>query len=170
MTMHNSNMIGMPYFPGVAVGKLHRGKDGDIEKRIVLITQDEITAFATLPAGFVVVEAAPLSHTMIALLGFGVPTVLISKQQATRLQEGVQLLIDGNSGRITDQLESVPPVVEYQPGNLAGQAVLMADGEPVNLRASVRRSFYCRRMIVYRTLRFTNVLFATYVRPPYRYR
>ena len=139
MTMHSCEMVGMPYFPGVAVGKLHRGKDGDIEQCIVLITQDEVAAFTTVPAGIIVVEAAPFSHTMIALLGLGVPTVLISQQQAANLQVGVQLLIDGNSGRITDQQESAPPVVEYRLVDQPGQAVLMADGVPINLRASVRQ-------------------------------
>ena len=144
MTM---NIIGMPYFPGVGVGKLHLGKGGDIGQCIVLITQEEIAALTTLPAGIIVVEAAPFSHTMIALLGLGVPTVLISKQQAENLQEGAQVLIDGNSGRITDQLESVPQIVEYKPSSQAGQAVLMSDGESVNLRASVRQPSAARQAV-----------------------
>ncbi|NNG14513.1 MAG: phosphoenolpyruvate-protein phosphotransferase [Gammaproteobacteria bacterium] len=145
--MLNTNISGMPYFPGMAAGKLHRGVEGDIAKRIVLITPDEFTSFATLPAGFIVVEAELFSHSMIALLGLGLPTVLISAQQATTLQEGVSLLIDGSSGRITDNLEAAQSVVEPLPGLKAGQAVLMADGEPVNLCASVRHASAARQAV-----------------------
>ena len=144
--MHYIDIFGMPYFPGVAEGKLHRGKDGD-GQCIVLITQDEISTLTVLPAGIVVVEAAPFSHTMIGLLGLGVPTVLISEGQAAKLKEGVPLLIDGNNGRITDQLDLVPQDVEYKSSTPAGQAVLMADGESVNLRASVRQPTAARQAV-----------------------
>jgi len=151
MTITNTNIIGMPYFPGEALGKLHSGMNGEITKCIVLLTQDEITSFTTLPAGFIVVEAAPFSHTLIALLGLGVPTVLISAQQAAMLKDGVTLLINGVSGKITDNItehmEASSPVTEDSTKRMTGSAVLMADGEPVNLSASVRRPSAARQAV-----------------------
>jgi phosphoenolpyruvate-protein kinase (PTS system EI component) len=145
MTMHNTNILGMPYFPGVAVGKLHRGVDGDIAKRIVLIMPGEITSFTTRPAGFIVVEAELFSHNMIALLGLGLPTVVINAQQAAALQEGAPLLIDGSSGQITDDTDTAQPAAASLPSLQAGEAVLMANGEPVNLCASVRHASAARQ-------------------------
>lgn len=151
MTMHNTNIIGMPYFPGAAVGKLHRGMDGEITKCIVMLTQDELTPFTTMPVGIIVVEAAPFSHTLIALLDLGVPTVLISAQQAATLEDGVTLLINGVSGKITDDitehLEASPPIAQDRTKRKTGSAVLMADGEPVDLSASVRRPSAARQAV-----------------------
>lgn len=134
----DATIVGMPYFPGVAVGRLQRGMDGATADHIVILRQDEIVAFATLPAGFIVVEAAPFSHTMIALLGYGVPTILISKQQADRLVTGVRLLIDGISGRITDDIAAYDVSPQALPSLHAGQPVLSTDGVAVSLCASVR--------------------------------
>ena len=145
MIAHNNDIAGSPYFPGVAVGKLHNGISNHVAKHIVLIREDEVSLFATLPAGIIVVDAAPFSHTMIGLLGLGVPTVLISEQQAAMLEEGMELLLDGGSGRITDKLDVVPPAAEFRSDRQAGQAVLMADGEPVNLCASVRQPSSARK-------------------------
>lgn len=147
MTTDSTDIIGMPYFPGVAMGRLHRGKDGDIAKRIVLIRQDEIAPFPSLPAGLMIVDAAPFSHPMIALLGLGVPTVLLSERQTARLQDGMQLLIDGGSGRVTNNLPTVPSVAQCIADQQAGQAVSMADGEPVNLCASVRHPSAARQAV-----------------------
>ena len=143
MTRPDINILGIPYFPGVAVGKLHRGSDGDSTGRIVLITQDRITSLKALPAGLIVVEAAPFSHTMIALLDLGVPTVLVNAQQAAGLAEDVTLRIDGVSGRIDDDIREASPlsssVVKNHAQRPPGQAVLMADGDAVHLCASVRQ-------------------------------
>ena len=151
MTMHNTDIIGMGYFPGQALGKLHRGMNGEITQCIVLLRQDEITSFSTLPAGFIVVEAAPFSHTLVTLVGLGVPTVLISAQQAATLKNGVTLLINGVSGKITDNitehLETSSPVVEDSTKRMTATAVLMADGEAVNLSASVRHPSAARQAV-----------------------
>src|SRR5210317_2485567 len=123
MIAHNIDIAGSPYFPGVAVGKLHNGMLNHVDKPIVLIRGDEVSSFATLPAGIIVVDAAPFSHTMIGLLNLGMPTVLISEQQAAMLEEGMELLLDGSSGRITDKLDVVP-AAEFRSDRQAGQAVL----------------------------------------------
>jgi phosphoenolpyruvate-protein kinase (PTS system EI component) len=142
MIRNNVNIIGMPYFPGMAVGELLRGTHGDIAQRIVLVTQDEIAELETAPAGVIVVDAAPFSHNLITLLGLGVPTVLISRQQANRLQDATTLYIDGISGQITDDLSEAKRIsttaIELT-SHLTRQAVLMADGEALALNASVRQ-------------------------------
>ena len=147
MTTHNIQFTGMPYFPGIAVGKIHVGIDSVNEKCIAVITQDVIAELSVKPAGIIVVEAAPLSHTMIALLGLGVPTVLINEQQAALLEDSAMLLIDGSNGRITNQLESVGQDEYNKQITSVGKAVLMADGELVNLCASVRQPAAARKAV-----------------------
>lgn len=145
MTKDGVDMLGMPYFPGVAVGKLHRGAEAVNSSHIVLISQEHITSLVTLPCGFIIVDAAPFSHTMIGLLGLGVPTVLITAKQAALLEDNQQLLIDGFSGRITDNLQVDSLGARLLGARQAGQAVLMEDGEAVNLCASVRQPSAARQ-------------------------
>jgi phosphoenolpyruvate-protein kinase (PTS system EI component) len=145
MKTHNTNVLGSPYFPGVVVGKLHRGMNGHVSGHIILVREDEVALITTLPTGLIVVDAAPFSHTMIGLLGLGVPTVLISEQQAELFEEGMELQVDGSSGRITDQLDVASPETEYTSARQPGQAVLMADGNPVSLAASVRQPAAARK-------------------------
>ena len=137
---------GMPYFPGAAVGTLRRGMAGAGADDIVLLSQLEITQFNTLPAGLIVVEAAPFSHTLIGLLGLGVPTVLISAQQATSLEAGGSVMIDGTSGRIAFDVDAqaIARANRPAPSPSAGETVSLADGETVNLYASVRRPSLAR--------------------------
>lgn len=136
---------GLPYFPGVAVGMLQQGNHGDVAGRILMIEQREIALCQTMPAGFIVVDAAPFSHSMIALLGLGVPTVQISSEQARTLEQHRQIMIDGASGLITDDLTAFKPADQLLLINDTGQAVLMGDGESVNLFASVRQSSIARQ-------------------------
>lgn len=140
------DISGLPYFPGVAVGKLQRGMDAVSAGDIMLLEQDEITHFTTLPAGFIVADAAPFSHTLISMLGMGVPTVLISTQQAAGLKKGLRLMIDGNSGRITTNFSARDTAQvdrQNRPITEAGRAVLL-DNDPVNLCASVRHPALAR--------------------------
>ena len=66
----------MPYIPGVEVGRLNKGNHGgDLAERILFISQQELLIESALPAGIVVVESVPFSHTMIGLLELGIPTV-----------------------------------------------------------------------------------------------
>lgn len=137
--MSSIHLSGLPYFPGIAVASLHIGRDGDIADRILLISQEEVSSFNSLPAGFIVVESVPFSHIMIGLLGLGVPTVLIDAEQASMMDEGMQLMIDGSSGMITTDVNVMPPVMESLQNTEAGKPVFMADGEAVDLCASVRQ-------------------------------
>ncbi|MEJ2451937.1 MAG: phosphoenolpyruvate-protein phosphotransferase [Gammaproteobacteria bacterium] len=125
----------MPYFPGVAVGKLQHGGQGDIAQHIVLVSQAEVPALHTAPAGVIVIEAAPFSHTMISLLGLGVPTVLISVQEAGQLQAGMTLCIDGVSGRITDDIDDTTTAAS----TAVDIATPTGSAQSVHLYASVRQ-------------------------------
>ena len=131
---------GLAYFPGIAKGALHRGAQGDISGRILLINQDEITDLKALPAGFIVIDAVPFSHTMIGLLGLGVPTVLMGAEQAVALGEGMPIVIDGARGQVHDASSDVS--LDHPAPSIADavQPPVMADGEAVHLLASVRQA------------------------------
>lgn len=140
MTKHKIRITGMPYFPGVAVAKLHKGLEGEVAQRVLLITQDEVLKCHSHPVGFIVVESVPFSHAMIGLLELGLPTVLISGQQAALLEQDMELVIDGNSGLISNDLSAIPSATDLVHQTEAGKPVMMADGEAVNLLASVRQA------------------------------
>ena len=146
--MPSTDIVGFPYFPGTAIGRLHRGVNGDTALCIVMLSQHEITSFKGRAAGLIIVEAAPFSHSMIGLLGLGLPTVLISAHQAGQLKSGVEFVIDGSSGVITDSLEAISPEIENSSLPRSGQALLMADGEPVNLCVSIRHADLARQAFV----------------------
>lgn len=144
MKSKDINLIGMPYFPGAAVGALVRGVSGFITDKIVLIQQHEIELIQSVPAGFIVCEGAPLSHQLIALFSFGVPAVIISQQQADQLKPGTNVLIDGVTGQITDNTSVIhhhKPDVQAQ---VTGRIAYTADKVPVSLRASVRHATAAR--------------------------
>lgn len=132
------SIYGMPYFPGVARGVLCRGVEACTANSIVLLSPSEIQSFKVLPAGFILVEGAPFSHSTIALFGYGIPTVIISQQHAVDLREGTSLLLDGSTGQITDDTETEATQVHDLPQLQAGQSVFTATGESVRLCASVR--------------------------------
>ncbi|WP_455222726.1 putative PEP-binding protein [Kaarinaea lacus] len=138
MTVKEINQFGIPYFPGIARGILHKGLAGAAAGHIVLLTISEIKSLSLLPAGFLILDGAPFSHTMIKLLNYGVPVVVINEQQANDLQEGSVLLLDGYSGQIrSDDGHRDLTIVQPTPYP-AGQPVYTRDAVPVNLCASVR--------------------------------
>ncbi|MGD8527001.1 MAG: PEP-utilizing enzyme [Thioalkalispiraceae bacterium] len=124
--------------PGVAHGVLQHKLDSVTPQSILVISHYDIPSITTLPAGFVVIDGAPLSHTMIGLLGHGIPTVIINEQALVNLKDGMALSIDGVSGIITNDPAAVfSPVSTTSPATL-GEAINTADGQPVYLRASVK--------------------------------
>lgn len=126
---------GTGYVPGVAHGTLQRGtgRPGSI----ALIGPSDVVGPLGDPAGLIVVDGAPLSHRMIGLVARGLPTVLISTAQATRLLPGSPLWLDGATGLITDG-EPGPAERSPPPPPESGRAVRLADGTKVRLMASVR--------------------------------
>ena len=86
MTTPAIHIIGMPYVPGTAHGSLQWGMQENPAGKIVMLEQPLTDPFEPLPAGFVMVDGAPLSHSLIPLLGSGVPGIMISSSQAKGLQ------------------------------------------------------------------------------------
>lgn len=126
---------GMPYVPGVATGLLQKGPVTNSASTVLVITPEDIGAVAASAAGLIVVDAAPFSHTLIALLGRGIPTVLVNAAQAGRLEPGSPIHIDGATGTLCDPADAgaghaAPAIPTDVPRT--------ADGTPVALLASVR--------------------------------
>ena len=135
MTTPAVHIIGMPYVPGTARGKLQRGMQGNPAGKIVMLEQPLTDTFELLPAGFVMVDGAPLSHSLIPLLGSGVPCILITLSQARGLQAGMELILDGTTGLLTTDL-SVHVSQRELPVTSTESAT--HDGVAVSLRVSAR--------------------------------
>jgi phosphoenolpyruvate-protein kinase (PTS system EI component) len=123
----------MGFVPGVARGKLTRKA---ATTGILLADHRILRSMTVLPAGCVLVDAAPFSHASIALLSRGIPTVMVGAEETSQLREGLEVVLDGASGRVlpieahdVDLTPSPPPV----PCDLR-----TLDGEPIDIRASVR--------------------------------
>lgn len=131
---------GMPYVPGIARGILQIGLEHPIGGRILVLTQRDIDELAKpQAAGFIVVDGAPFSHNMIGLMGMGLPTVILSAQQAAHLQAGTEVLLDGNRGRITTDLATDGDEIITSASRTATDTQLTtSDGVAVQLNASVR--------------------------------
>jgi phosphoenolpyruvate-protein kinase (PTS system EI component) len=129
---------GIPYVPGRAQGKLQRHIDATTEQDILILQQNQLRLLSTVtPAGLVVYDAAPYSHTMIQSLSLGIPLVILSAQQASLLPMDGYVQLDGHRGVvkiadpgsvITTELPSIPH---------AGQAVSTGDGVAIHLNASI---------------------------------
>jgi phosphoenolpyruvate-protein kinase (PTS system EI component) len=107
-----------------------------------LITADEIGKVTASTAGLIVVDAAPFSHTLIALLSRGIPTVLVTAAQARRLELGHPIHIDGTTGTLCDPADAGP---RHEPPPTPTDAPRTADGTRVTLLASVRSPQAARR-------------------------
>ncbi len=130
--------------PGMAQGAIQHGVERNVGNRILLLRQQEIDTIFEMPLGYIVIEGAPFSHTMIRFMSMGVPTVIISEQQAAYLNEGVEVTLDGASGRITNQIpdEVIPQSVKLPEANLP---LTTTDQLSVSLRASVRNQEAAKR-------------------------
>jgi phosphoenolpyruvate-protein kinase (PTS system EI component) len=123
----------MGFVPGVVRGKLSRNPATD---GVLLANHKILQGVSGSPAGCVLLECAPFSHASIGLLSRGIPTVIVGTEEALQLHEGLEVILDGASGRVlpleadkTD-LTTLPPPV---PCNLR-----TLDGELIDIRASVR--------------------------------
>ena len=144
MKQHHIDIIGMPYVPGVTQGAIQHDGEANIANRIVVLRQQDIESISEPPLGFVVVEGAPFSHTMIRFMSMGIPTVIISEQQAEMLKEGVEVMLDGASGRIATDMTDVILPIQASAGSF-DKSLVTADGMPVFLRASVRNQEAAQR-------------------------
>ena len=133
----NSSLVsairGMGFVPGIVRGKLTRNT---VTEGILLADHEMLQSMSASPAGCVLLDAAPFSHASISLLSRGIPTVIVGAGEALQLDEGMEVILDGASGRLlpleTDdaELTPLPPPVP--------RALRTRDSEPVHMRASVR--------------------------------
>ena len=145
MSAADIHLFATPYAPGSAHGRLRRALQPGGPDDILILAQGDIAGLSGRPAGLVVVDGAPLSHTLLALLGTGIPTVIVTAQQAATLQAGRMVWLDGATGLITGTAgarAAQPPAARVP---AAGRPVRTADGEAVYLRASVRSVAAVRR-------------------------
>jgi phosphoenolpyruvate-protein kinase (PTS system EI component) len=131
---------GMGFVPGVVRGKLTRNP---ASKGILLADHKTLQGMSASPAGCVLLEAAPFSHASIGLLSRGIPTVMVAPAQASQLEEGQEVTLDGASGQVlplavddADLTPSPPPVP---------RKLRTLDGERVELRVSVRGASAAQR-------------------------
>ncbi|MGB5260367.1 MAG: putative PEP-binding protein [Gammaproteobacteria bacterium] len=135
MTTPAIHIIGMPYVPGTARGRLQWGMQGNPTGKIVILDQPPPSPFELPPAGFVMVDGAPFSHRQILLLGSGVPGIQITRSQAKGLQAGMELALDGTAGLLTaDKSVHVTPRDPF----VASAVSSTPDGVSVSLRVSAR--------------------------------
>lgn len=137
MKQHYIEITGMPYVPGVTSGAIQYCGAKNIANRILLLRQEDLDMVFEAPLGFIVIEGAPFSHTMIRFMSMGLPTIIINEQQAETLEENEKVQLNGSTGLITSNLtENVEP--EYETFSDSKQPLITSDGISVYLRASVR--------------------------------
>ena len=133
--MHTFQAI--PYVPGRARGPLCFGLRSQVQDSVVVVPGSEIRHLRGRPAAIIAVDAAPLSHFMIRLLGAAIPTVITGPEQAALLREGERIAVDGTNGVVCDpdllsDEDSEPPSPPR-----AGVPVMTEDGIAVTLNASI---------------------------------
>ena len=144
MPSQQNQIHAMPYVAGMAYGVLRRPQSLVTADTILIVQMHEIGSWTSLPAGFVVVDGAPLSHKMIGLFSHGIPTVIISHQQLARLEEGQSIQLDGTKGTITFRTDETVPAPSAAAPELSS---VSADGIPISLRASIRNVAGARRAV-----------------------
>jgi phosphoenolpyruvate-protein kinase (PTS system EI component) len=123
----------MGFVPGTARGRLTRDP---ATTGILLADHEIVRGMSALPAGCVLVDAAPFSHASIGLLSQGIPTVMVGAEEAAQLHEGLEVVLDGAGGRLLPfdthnaDLTPSPPAMPRE--------LRTRDGELVHIRASVR--------------------------------
>ena len=127
---------GTSLIPGRAQGRLLAGVHENLLQGILLIGHQELPALLAhrgpLPAGIIVRDAARFAHALIRLFSLGIPTVLVSSEQAEAFVPGQWVALDGDQGLLAD--EPIPPPAQA----MAQQVDLQtADGQPIELMASV---------------------------------
>lgn len=132
----------MAYVPGNASGKVRR--DTYQADCVALVGLQEALTPHQQPAAYLIVEGAPFSHPMISLVAQKVPTVIISAAQASLLESGMNVRVDGALGLITLAPKKETPDAALPPLPPAGHPIHLSDGTEVSLMASVRSAAQAR--------------------------
>ena len=132
---------GAPFAPGQAQGVLRFGPVGAGPNDIVVLRQEEVPALREPPAGVVLVNAAPFSHPVIQLLGWGVPCVLFTQAELEALEAGMEVIVDGTRGTVVDARDGDATQTGHGPASASaapvGCPVKTPDGVDMQIRASV---------------------------------
>lgn len=131
-------VTGLPYIPGRAIGRLCFAADADAGA-IAVLAWTQLDSLRGTPEAIIVVEPAPLSHSMIRLFGRGRPVVCVDEEQFRDLEEGVTVLVDGDHGTVRECApgEEVDWQAEVAAWPVNHAPLQTADGVAVQLRASV---------------------------------
>lgn len=124
----------LPFVPGFAAGRLLPGLSDPGEPHIAVADQAQLSDLRLAPhrhlQAVIVVGAAPLSHPVLKLRGWGVPVVLL--HEPGPLPWGEQVWLDAAAGRLSTVPLNPPRTPPPAPASLH-----TADGTPVTLLASV---------------------------------
>ncbi len=139
-----------PYSPGRVHGTIRHSLAGAGRDALLVLKQDELEAFEGGCAGLIVVNGLALSHALIRFLGHAIPTILIDEEQAARLEEGMELTLDGQRGMLLSAAaqERYPAISARPPASLF-TPYRTRDDESVMLRASVNNRFGITRTLSY---------------------
>jgi phosphoenolpyruvate-protein kinase (PTS system EI component) len=129
------DVIATPYVPGSVKGIISRNPD---DAGSILVVHGAALPAGIRADGIIAVEGAMFSHPMLALLARGIPTVIMTAEQAAGLPDGEMVLLNGYSGRVNSLSPEIAVASEAPAIPGPGQSVLTADGVEVALRASVR--------------------------------
>ncbi len=144
------NLHATPFVPGRARGTIYHGVQATTPDKLLVVTHEQIKSFDAPSAGLIVVGGAPLSHHMIRLLGLGIPTVMVTVQQAEQLLEGTEAILDGTTGVVSSPAEAhkAEPYTQPQPPQTA-LPVKTANGDSVALSASIGKLEGAKRAVRY---------------------
>jgi phosphohistidine swiveling domain-containing protein len=133
--------------PGRVAGALETDPGSCRRDRILLAPQIALDAVAALPAGLILVDAAPLSHPVIRWLGRGIPVALMDAEQAAGWQAGEYVVLDAAEGVVRAGGDRTGPWHPPGPPDL-GRPVGTPDGTEIHLCASVSDTGAARRAVL----------------------
>lgn len=126
-----------PYVPGLAQGPISRNPE---DAGCILVVSGTTLPADHQAAGIIAVEGAMFSHPMLGLLAYGIPTVIMTTEQAAGLIDGERVQLDGYLGSVQSLSAETASMPQSPAVPKPGQPVLSADGVEVALRASVRNA------------------------------
>ena len=137
---------GMPFAYGQTLGTIELNPAKSAPDRIVVLASHQIDHMRKaltackmhVPAALIVIDGAPLSHTMISLLSLGIPIAILTQAQASTLPAGTPIFIDGGTGWISVSGEPSSFLCTAIPGPpRLGAPLSSADGQAVFLMTSI---------------------------------
>jgi phosphoenolpyruvate-protein kinase (PTS system EI component) len=118
--------------------------------KILLLRQGQLPDVAVLPAGMVLIGAAPFSHAVIQWLGRGIPLALMDADRAAHWAAGQPVVLDSARGALYERRGVGQPAPwRPPPSPEPGVPVRTSDGEAIHLRASISSPTAARRALAH---------------------